>query len=178
MDAGTGSAVALCQLAEALSALPIPEDGDAVEVEWLASDVLALEFGPPHPGADPLDDEAPLQLGNDPDDDDDRPAQGAAGVDLLAERDELDVEVDQLIQNLEEVLDRPGDPVGSSDQDDVEPAAAGIPQQSIETRPARFRAGDPVRELLDDLISALLGHLAEIEELGFRMLIEGGDPHI
>ena len=178
MDGGTGSAVALCQLTEALTALPIPEDGDAVEVEWLASDVLAFELGPPHSRPHPLDDEAPLQLSNHPDDDDDRPAQGAAGVDLLAERDELDVEVDQFIQNLEEVLDRPGDPVGSPDQDDVEPAAASIPHQAIETGPARFRAGDPVCELVHDLISALADHLAEIEELGFRMLVKSADPHI
>jgi hypothetical protein len=91
MDGGTGSAVALCQLAEALSALPIPEDGDAVEVEWLASDVLTLELGPPHTGPHPLDDETPLKLGDDPDDDDYRPAQRGGGVDLFAQADELDV---------------------------------------------------------------------------------------
>jgi hypothetical protein len=91
MDSGPGSAVVLCELAEALTALPIPEDGDAVEVQWLASDVLALELGPPHAGADPLDDETPLELGDDPDDHDDRPAQRASGVDLFAEADELDV---------------------------------------------------------------------------------------
>jgi hypothetical protein len=140
--------------------------------------MLALKLGPPHARPDPLDDETPLKLGDDPDDHDDRPAQRAAGVDLLAERDELDVQPVQFVQDFEEVFSGPGDPVASPDQDDVEPAAAGIPHQAIETGPARFRAGDPVRELVYDLIAALLGHLAEIEELGFWMLIEGGDSHI
>ena len=155
--------MALGQLAEALAALPIPEDGGVVEVQRLASDVLAFELGPPHAGPHPLDDEAALEFSDGADDDDDRPAQRAAGVDLLAEADELDVQPVQLVQDFEEVLRRPGDPVASPDQDDIEPAAAGIPQQAIETGAARFRAADPVCELVHDLISALAGHLAEIE---------------
>ena len=63
-------------------------------------------------------------------------------------------------------------------QDDVEPAAACIPHQAIETGPARLRAGDPVRELVHDLVSALAGHLAEIEELSLRMLVKSTDPHV
>ena len=89
--------MALCQLAEALTALPIPKDRGTVEVERLASDMLAFELGPPHAGADPLDDEAPLKLGDDPDDHDDRPAQRAGGVDLLTEADELYVQSVQLV---------------------------------------------------------------------------------
>ena len=178
MDGGPGSAMALCQLAEALTTLPIPEDRGTVEIERLASDMLAFELGPPHAGPDPFDDEAPLQLGDHPDDYDDRPAQRTAGVDLFTEADELYVQSVQLIQDFEEVLSGPGDPVASPDQDDVEPASACIPHQAIETGPARFRTGDTVRELVYDLIAALLGHLAEIKELGFWVLIEGGDSHI
>jgi hypothetical protein len=54
--------------------------------------VPAFELGPPHACPHPLDDQAALQLGDSADDDDYRPAQRAAGVDLLAEADELDVE--------------------------------------------------------------------------------------
>jgi hypothetical protein len=76
------------------------------------------------------------------------------------------------------VLRGPGDPVASPDQDHVETAAACIPYQLVQTGPARFRAGDPVGELLNDLIAALLSHLAEIEELGFGMLVKSADPHV
>jgi hypothetical protein len=103
---------------------------------------------------------------------------GPGGVDLFAEADELSVQVAKLVQDLEEVLRGPGDPVTSPDQDDVEATAASIPHQAIQTGPARLRARDPVFVLFDDLISALLGHLAEIIELSFRMLIERRDPHI
>ena len=65
----------------------------------------------------------------------------------------------------------PGDPVTSPDQDDVEPAAAGIPKQAVETGAARFRAADPVFVFLDDLIATLFSHLVEIVELGFGMLV-------
>ena len=50
--------------------------------------------------------------------------------------------------------------------------------QLVQTRPARFGAGDPVGVLVDDFIAALDGHLAEVEKLGLRVLIQAGDPHI
>ena len=53
------------------------------------------------------------------------------------------VEPDQFIQDFQEVLRRPG---------------------------------DPVRILFDDLIAELAGHLLEIAELGFRMLVDGRNP--
>jgi hypothetical protein len=165
-------------LAETLTTLPVPKDSGTIKVEGLASDVLTLELSPPHSGPHPLDDEAALQLSDDPDDHDDRPAQWAAGVDLLAEADELYIQAVQLVQHFEEVLRGPGDPVASPHQDDVEAAAAGITHHGIESRPAGLRPGDPVGVLMDDLISALTGHLAEIEELGFGMLVKGRDPHI
>ena len=55
---------------------------------------------------------------------------------------------------------------------------AGIAHHLIQTGAARLRAADPVRILFDDLIAALAGHLLEIVELGFRMLIDGRDPHV
>ena len=38
--------------------------------------------------------------------------------------------------------------------------------------PAHLRAGDTVCIFLNHLISALLGHLAEIEQLGLGMLVQ------
>src|ERR1019366_5534366 len=98
------------------------------------------------------------------DDDDDRPAQGPAGVDLLAEADELHVEPVQLVQHLEEVLRGPGDPVASPYQDNIELAAAGIPHHRVEPGPGGFRSTDHVGVFLDDPIAALLSHLVEVIE--------------
>ena len=89
-------------------------------------------YGRGHAGAHPLDDQAALQLGEGADEDEQRLAQRAAGVDLLAEADELEVEPAQLIEHLEEVLSRPGDAVAAADQDEVEPAAPGIAQQRVQ----------------------------------------------
>jgi len=175
---GGWDAITAGDLAEALAAAAVATDGGMVEIERLPSDVPAFELGLPHACPHPLDDQAAFQLSDGADDDDDSPAQRAAGVDLFAEADELDVEPVQFIQDFQEVLGRPGDPVRSPDQDDIEPAAAGIPQQAIETGAARLRAADPVRILFDDLIAALAGHLLEIVELGFRMLVDSADPHI
>ncbi len=64
--------------------------------------------------------------------DDYGPAQGPAGIDLLPEADELDIDPIQFIEHLEEVLHRPGQPVGSPDQDHIEAAAAGVGHHLIE----------------------------------------------
>jgi len=130
------------------------------------------------PARHPLDDQATLQLSDGADDDDNRPAQRTAGVDLFAEGDELDVQPVQLVQHIEEVLRGSSDPVTSPHQDDVELTPAGISHQGVESRPAGLSSGDHVGVLLDDLIATLLGHLVEVVHLGFRMLIEGADSHI
>ena len=78
-------------LAQAVSALTIPEDRLAIESKWLASDVPAFEFGAPHAGAHPFDDQIAFEFSDGADDDHDGPAQRAAGVDLLAEADVLNV---------------------------------------------------------------------------------------
>ena len=53
---------------------------------------LTLELGAAHASTDPLNDQRSFQLGDGADDDDDRAAQRAAGIELLAEADELDVQ--------------------------------------------------------------------------------------
>ena len=82
------------QLAQALTVLPAAEDGGSIEDQGLPSDVATFELGPPHTGAHSFDDQAALQFSDGADDDHDRPTQRAAGVDLFAEADELDVEPD------------------------------------------------------------------------------------
>jgi len=91
MDGGAGDAVSLGQLAEAVSAFAVPQDGKSVELERFASDVPAFETGAAHAGAHPLDDQISFQLRNRSDDDHNSAAQRSAGIDLLAEADELDV---------------------------------------------------------------------------------------
>ena len=82
--------------AQALAAVAL--DGGVVEYKRRASDVLTFELGAPHAASHSLDDQAALQFGDGCDDDHDGPAQRAAGVDVFSERDELDVEVIQLVQ--------------------------------------------------------------------------------
>ncbi len=138
----------------------------------------AFQARPSHAAADALDDQGSFELCDGTDDDDDGAAQRAARVDLLAEADELDAEPVELVEHFEEVPCRSGDPIAGPDQHHIEAAAAAVPHQFIEARPACFHAGDLVGDLPDYLIAALGGHLAEIVELGLGMLIDGRDPHI
>ena len=178
VDSGAGDKMALRQLAETLSPLPVSQDGIAVESEWLPSDMPAFEPGAAHPGADSLDDQVALKLGDGPDDDNDRSSERSSRVDLLTEADELYVEPVEFVQHIEEVPYGPGDPVRSPDQDDLEEAAAGIAHHGVESGTLSLGSTDPVRILLDDLIATLLSHLAEVVELGLGVLIEGRDSHI
>jgi len=98
-------------LAQALTLIPVTLDDRIVERQRIAADVLALKVGAPHAGARPLDDQGVLSSGNDAEDDDDSPAQRASGIDVLSEADVLDVEPVELVQHIEEMLHRPGDPV-------------------------------------------------------------------
>ena len=83
--------------------------GSRVELEGRPADVPAFEPCTAHAGADPLDDEVAFEFRDGSDDDHHRAAQRAAGVDLLAEADELDVQPVELIQHIEEVSDGAGD---------------------------------------------------------------------
>lgn len=101
----------VCDLSQAQAAALIAEDGIAIELERMTADVPAFEPGAPHAGAHPLDNEIAFEFGDRIDDGYDSTAQRPAGVDLLAERRELDVEVVELVQDLEEVLYGPCDSV-------------------------------------------------------------------
>ena len=119
----------------------------------------------------PFDDEVALQLGDHSDDDDDGPAERAAGIDALPEANELDAEAVELVQHFEEVSNGPGYPVRGPHQDYLEPAAAGIAKQIIEPGPASLGPGDPVSVLANDLKIPLLGHRTKIMKLSLRVLV-------
>ena len=80
-------------LTQALTAPAILEDRIAVERECRAADGAAFELGSPHAGANALDDQAALKLGDGADDDDEGAAHRTAGVDLFSTADELDSQV-------------------------------------------------------------------------------------
>jgi hypothetical protein len=63
----------------------------------------------------------------------------------------------EFVEDLEEVPDGAGNPVGSPDQQHLEAAAARILKELIETRPASFGPGDPIGVLGNDLKTPLLG---------------------
>jgi len=165
-------------LAQALAMQAISLDGCLIQFQRSAADALAFEADAPHAGAHPLDDQITLQLGYGADDDDDSPSQRAGGIDVLSEADIFDVEPVEFVQNIEEVLDRPSQPVRSPDQNNVELAAAGIAHHLIKSWTPGLGSGDPIRELGDDLKTALGCHLAQVQQLGLWMLIEGADPHV
>ena len=69
-------------------------------------------------------------------------------------------------------------PIAGPDQHHIEAAAAGIDHQLIEPRPAGPGAGDLVGVLVHDLVAALLGQLAQIVQLAFRVLVQSRHPQI
>ena len=83
-----------------------------------------------------------------------------------------------VVEQFEEVLDRPGEAIAAPDHQHFELSAAGVGQELIEAGAPRLRAGDLVGVLVDDLEAALSGERTEIMELGLRMLIDGRNPHI
>ena len=104
MNGSAGDAVGLRQLAEALSLAAVPQYPRAIEIEWFAADVTAFELRAAHTGADAFDDKAAFQLRDASDDDDNRPTQRTAGIDLFAETDKLDIDTIQLIEHFQEVF--------------------------------------------------------------------------
>ena len=117
--------MAFCNLAKTLSLAAVSLDGGVVQFQWMAADVTAFESGSPHACAHSLDDEVALKLCDGADDDHDGSAQRSAGVDLLAETDELDAYPVQVVEHIEEVTSGACDAIARPDQHDAEAAAAG-----------------------------------------------------
>jgi hypothetical protein len=168
----------LCDLTQTLASVAFLKDNSPVDIERPAADMPAFQPGAAHPGSYPFDDEVALEFGDGTDDDDNGPPQWSAGIKVLPEANELDVEVVEFVQHLEEVADGSGNPVRGPYQHHLEAGAAGIPEQVIEARPASFSSGDPIGVLGNDLKTALLGHCAEIMELSLRVLVHSGYAQI
>ena len=178
VNSGAADAVGLGDLAEAVSALTIDKDGFAVQHQRFSSDLPAFEAGAPHAGAH----RSTIRL---------RSSSAMAPMMVTTARPRgppVSICSRKLTNSIPRWFSSSStskkcftdrrDPVRSPDQDHIEAAAAGVAHQFIETRPACLHAGDPVCVLLDDLIAALRGHLAQVIDLGLRMLIEARDPDI
>ena len=140
--------------------------------------MLTFQAGASHTGTYPLDDQAALQFCDTTDDDHDGPAQRPAGVDLLPEGDELDVQPVEFVQHFQEVTSRASDTITRPDQNYIEPAAAGIGHHLIEPWPTGLDSGNPVCVLMHDLEAALGSQLAKVEELSFGMLVDSAYSHV
>ena len=101
----------LCDLVETLASSALLKNSNPVDIERPPADVPPLQPGATHSCPHPFDDEVPFEFCDSADDDDEGPSERAAGIKILAEADELDVEMVELIQHFEEVADGPGDPV-------------------------------------------------------------------
>ena len=96
--------------------LAIAADTRFIELERAPPDVPAFELGAPHAGAHSLDDQAPFKFGDRTNNDHHCPAQWTTGVELLPERDELDVQPVQLVEHFEEVPGGAGDAIAGPDE--------------------------------------------------------------
>src|ERR1035441_4685280 len=103
--------VAFGDLTQAAALAPVFLDCGTVQYQRLAADVLTFETSASHAGAHSLDDQTAFKLSDGADDHDDGPSQRAAGVDVLPEADVLDADSIQLVEDIEEVLHRSGNPV-------------------------------------------------------------------
>jgi len=103
----------------------------------MVADVPAFEASAPHACAHSLDDEVALKLCDGADDDHDGSAQRSAGVDLLAETDELDAYPVQVVEHIKEVTSGACDAIARPDQHDAEAAAAGSSRPRTDARWAR-----------------------------------------
>ena len=110
-DHGATDSVRLGHFGKTSAAVTVAEDGGAIDVQRSPADVAPFQPRAPHAGADPFDDQVAFQLGDGSDDDHHGAAERAAGVYVLPEADEVEVEVVELIEHFEEVFDRAGQPI-------------------------------------------------------------------
>ena len=155
----------LGEFAQAHPAATIMKNRLAIDVEGLAADVPAFEFRPTHAGSDAFDYQRSFQLGDCADDHDDGSAECATGIDIFAERNELDAEPTQFIEDFQIVSNRAGDAIARPDDNDIELAAASVDQELIQAGPLRPGAADAVSVFVDDLEAALLSKREQVVAL-------------
>src|SRR5258707_7529554 len=103
----------LGDLTQALAPSALLENGNPIDIECPSANMPSLQPGAAHACPHPLDDEIALEFGDCPDYDHDGPAERAAGIKILPEADEFDIEVVEFVQHFEEVPHGSGDPVRS-----------------------------------------------------------------
>ena len=113
---GARDAMRLGDLAQALAPSTLLENSNAIDLEWPPADMPAFQPCAAHSCPRPFDDEIPFEFCDGVDDDHDGLAEWAACIKILAEADELDVEMVELVEHFEEVAHGSGDPVRGPDQ--------------------------------------------------------------
>ena len=168
----------LGQFAQTEAMGTIAEQGLPIYVEPWPADMLSLQPGSPHAGPHAFDDQAAFQLGDGADDDDHGAAQRPAGVEVLPEAEELNVQMVEFVQHFQKVPGAASQPIAGPDQHTVEAATAGVGQHLVQTRAACPGPSNAVGVALHNLIAALLGHAFQIMDLSFRVLIESRNPQV
>ena len=80
-------------LTQALASSAFLKNSDPIDFEWPPADMSSLQPGAAHPCPHPFDDEIPFEFCDGADDDHDGPPEWPAGIKILAEANELDVEM-------------------------------------------------------------------------------------
>jgi len=158
-------------LSERHSRAPISHNLLSVDTKRNTTDVPALQSGSSHSSPNPFHDQIFLKLRNRTYDYNHRAAQWASGVNLFAKADEFDIEVIQFVENFEKMPDRTGHPIKSPDKHNIETVSPSIGHQFIKPRPFRFRTGNLIAVFGEYLVSPQPGHLAQVIQLGFSVLI-------
>ena len=168
----------LGQFAQTEAMGTIAEQGLAIYVESGTANVQAFHFCSPHAGPHAFDNKVAFEFGDGADDDDHGTAQRPAGVEILPEAEELNVQMVEFVQHFQKMPGAASQPIAGPDQHTVEAATAGVGQHLVKTRAACPGPSNAVGVALDNLIAALLGHAFQIMDLSFRVLIQSRNPQV
>jgi len=143
-----------------------------IDPKWLPSKAPALCLCATETSLHTLYDERPLQLRDSRDDGEDRLTQRRAGVDLLAQGDELHVEMAEEFEALDQVPHGASEAVEGYDHDDIDAAGFHLDHQTVERWAAILRARDAVIDVLGDVFpSTSTAVVAEIAKLSLGVLV-------
>jgi hypothetical protein len=170
-NAGFRNLMSLRNLAQAETALAVTQYRITVNTQRRTTDLPSFQPRPPHSCLDPFHNRLPLDLSYRANDYDHSPAKRTSCVDVFSQADELDAEVVKFIEHFQEMAHISRNPVERGHENNVEAVPPRIRQKLVETGALRFRPGDCVRVLADDLVVAVLCHLTQVEKLSFQMLV-------
>ena len=162
-DTGAADAIFFCNDSQRHSRQTVADKRIMVNTERRTSESLAFHSRPSHSGFDALDDQRPFEFGNRADQRDEHPAHRAARVDGFSGGYELNFEVAQFINDFEEILRAPGNPIERSHQENGELSSSCIRQHGIQSRTACLAARDsPVAILSADFKASLRRKFSEV----------------